>query len=646
MNIQIEYKSQWGEYIAIHTYDNTFIPFTTQDGVIWSADIELPTNSEYRYCLMKEGKIIRRETGCLPHIFTDRSSRDGINTDLTIQTDVWKEAKRVAGVAIPVFSLRTEGSQGVGDFGDFKSLVDWAKKVHLKVIQILPINDTTNEDTWKDSYPYNSISCRALHPMYLDLREFTHLIPIPTKLQDLNNLRQIDYEEVNNAKRDYIRLLFRKKSKSILSSKSFKEWFLSNEDWLIPYAEFRATHYSLPIKAGQNDVRLYYFTQYLLHRQLLAVALHARKHEIILKGDIPIGVNRHGADVAKHPELFNMTGQTGAPPDVFAKDGQNWGFPTYNWDEMAKDGYAWWQGRMHGMAQYFSAYRIDHLLGFFRIWEIPVSEKSGLMGHFSPALPLSTEEIGQWDDKDAIMTLFIEDEKKKGYYHPKIGAKDEPAYSTLSILDKSAFNNLYEHYFYHRHTQFWYDEAMKKLPAITSCNLMICCGEDLGMVPECVSWVTHQLGILSLEIQSMPKQMGIEFGNPALNPKLSVCTISSHDTPTFRGWWEEEHDKAQRYFNNVLKMKGTAPDKAPGWLVERVVREHLSSPSVFCILTLQDWLGMDDVLRNPDACSERINIPSNPRHYWRWRMHLNIEDLMTADNFNEHIRCLVDESDR
>ncbi len=635
MIYQIEYRTRWGENLAMHTADGRFIEFSTADGITWTGEADIQAGTEYRYCVMRDGNMIRTEVGCMPHVADVHSSQHDTVTDR------WKETERVAGVAVPVFSLRSKGSQGVGDFGDLKKLIDWAVKAHLKVIQILPINDTTTDGNWKDSYPYNSISCRALHPMYLDLRQEGVTLPAPSQPDT-----HLDYEAVNKTKRECIRKLFTEKGDAVLGSEGFRTFFKANENWLADYAQFRATHYPIPASKEQKDVRLYYFTQYLLHVQLSEVAAYAKENGIILKGDIPIGVNREGVDAATHPELFNMDGQTGAPPDFFAKDGQNWGFPTYNWDEMAKDGYSWWKSRMQGMAQYFSAYRIDHLLGFFRIWEIPMPEKSGLMGHFSPALPMDVNEIGKWEDMDLIMQLFLEDKNEKGKYHPKIGAKDEPAYQQLSDSGKAAFNNLYEHYFYHRHTQFWYEEAMKKLPALTESNLMICCGEDLGMVPECVPWVMRQLGILSLEIQSMPKEMGVQFGNPAHNPVLSVCTISSHDTPTFRGWWEEEHDMAQSYYNNVLRMKGTAPEKAPGWLVERVIRDHLASPSAFCVLTLQDWLGMDDSLRNPDARSERINIPANPRHYWRWRMHLNIEDLLDADSFNEHIRCLVDESER
>ena len=638
MKFRIEYKTQWGECVALRTAQQSYYLNTT-DGVVWEGEADLIEGTEYRYEILRNDEIVRSEVAVMPHRVNHNYTKSTAANNVI--TDLWQDPQRVAGVAVPVFSLRSNGSQGVGDFGDLKMLIDWAEKAHLKVIQILPINDTTTDGTWQDSYPYNSISCNALHPMYLDLRQLDpNDFSTNEDFAELNKSTHLDYEKVNIAKRNYIRKYFAKEGKKIMKTKEYRTFFKANEEWLVPYSQFRAKN------DNSNDTNLYCFTQYLLHTQLISTSEYARSKGIILKGDIPIGVNRYGVDAVTYPHLFNMDGQAGAPPDSFTRDGQNWGFPTYNWDEMAKDGYRWWRKRMEQMSQYFSAYRIDHILGFFRIWEIPVPEKSGLMGHFSPALPLSEKELGNWSDIKAIKSLMIEDSKKKGHWHIRIGAKEEPAYHSLCESDKEAFDRLYEYFFYHRHNQFWYDEAMKKLPILTRGNMMICCGEDLGMVPECVSWVMKRLNILSLEIQSMPKEMGVEFGNPQNNPILSVCTISSHDTPTFRGWWEENRESSQRYFNHVLGMKGIAPVKAPGWLCERVIRNHLMCPSVFCILTIQDWLGMDDTLRNPEASSERINIPAVPRHYWRWRMHITIEDLLNADSFNEHLRCLVDESGR
>lgn len=638
MDFKIDYHTIWGENIAIKADGHEeLIMLSTIDGMTWIGSADLPNGTQYRYCVVRDGQITRIEQACMPHV---------VNGNHNV-SDSWTESQRIAGIAVPVFSLRSRSSQGVGDFGDLKMLVSWADRMGLKAIQILPINDTTHSGTWKDSYPYNSISTIALHPMYFDLRQFTYLnedfeiSPITTCLAR-NEYEEdfVDYEQVNIVKRKAIIRIFEKEGNVVLSTDEYREWFGKNEFWLKSYAQYRMSNVVYSFLADYNE-ELYYFTQYILHLQLKDVSDYAKSLGIMLKGDIPIGVSRDSAEVAAYPSFFNMDESTGAPPDAFCDDGQNWGFPTYNWEEMANDGYQWWKNRMHNMAQYFSAYRIDHILGFFRIWAIPVEHKSGLEGYFSPCLPYKEEPM------PTAKPLFIH---LNGGYVPRIGAKKEPAYQLLSEEERRWFDALYEDFFYHRHNQFWYEEAMKKLPILTFDNLMVCCGEDLGMIPECVAWVMKQLNILSLEMQTMPKQYGVEFGYPKDNPSMSVCTISSHDTPSMRGWWEEDHQRAQRYYNQVLQLKGEAPQQAPGWICERIICDHLASPSYLCILTLQDWLSINETLRHPDAQSERINIPANPRHYWRWRMHRYLDDFLTEESvsheseyerFNLHIRQLV-----
>ena len=372
---------------------------------------------------------------------------------------------------------------------------------------------------------------------------------------------------------------------------------------------------------------------------------YARKHRVVLKGDIPIGISRDGVEAWVEPKYFNLNGQAGAPPDPFSADGQNWGFPTYNWDEMLKDGCSWWVRRFRKMAQYFDAYRIDHVLGFFRIWEIPVPEKSGLEGQFAPALGLSREEIESYGIV-GHEDLFLVDHKRKDRWHPRIAVQYQAPYEKLDEGEKYNFNRLYNDYFYRRNNQFWYQEAMKKLPRLTQATRMLCCAEDLGMVPDCVPWVMNELRILSLEIQTMPKDPNVRFGKLSHNPYRSVCTFSTHDMPTLRQWWDEDNEQTQAYYNGPLRRGGDAPHPLPGWLAKDILSRQLTSPSMLCLLSLQDWLSIDERLRLPDQNAERINIPANPRHYWRYRMHLTIEQLMKEDDFNETIKTLIIQSGR
>ncbi|UKK50516.1 4-alpha-glucanotransferase [Prevotella sp. E13-17] len=633
-----------------------------------------------------------------------------------------------AGTVIPVFSLRSEGSFGVGDFGDLKLMVDWCAKTQQRILQVLPINDTTITHTWQDSYPYNSISIYALHPQYTDLRQLPILKDEAQRgafeqlRQELNALPQIDYERVNKAKMDYLRAVFTQEWTVIKRRATYKSFFETNKDWLEPYARFcyyrdkygTAQFSEWPAKLPKADpktIDFWYFVQYNLDQQMRAAHQHAREKGVILKGDIPIGISRYGVEAWVEPRYFNLNGQAGAPPDAFSVNGQNWGFPTYNWDEMLSDGCQWWVRRFRKMQEYFDAYRIDHVLGFFRIWEIPIDAVHGLLGQFSPALGMTPEEIegyglhfqeelftrpfiadwtlqrifGErasyvkehflnhlhddiWEMKPEFNTqrkveawakdknedalrdglyalisdvLFVRDRKDTHKFHPRIGVQNDFIYEALWDSDKDAFNRLYNDYFYHRNNQFWYTEAMKKLPLLTQATRMLVCAEDLGMVPDCVPWVMDELRILSLEIQSMPKNPTVRFGHLQHNPYRSVATISTHDMATLRQWWDEDFERTQAYYNQMLHHDGPAPHPLTGYLAEEVVSMHLMSPSMLCLLSLQDWLSIDEQLRLPNADAERINIPANPRHYWRYRMHLTIEQLMQADAFNREVSMLI-----
>lgn len=656
---------------------------------------------------------------------------------------------RCAGTQVPVFSLRSRTSFGVGDFGDLKKMVDWISKTQQRVLQLLPINDTTTTHTWTDSYPYSCISIFALHPQYVDLNA---LPPIEDEAerqrfealrQELNALPRIDYERVNNAKTEYLQILYGQEGKKVLASAEFKGFFDEAGIWLVPYAQYcylrekygtadfsrwpDHNHFDESERkalSGQRNVAFknvafYYYVQFILNTQMSEVHDYARSKGVILKGDIPIGVSRYGCDVWQEPRYFNLNGQAGAPPDDFSVNGQNWGFPTYNWDEMLKDGCRWWVRRFSNMAKFFDAYRIDHVLGFFRIWEIPVNAVHGLLGQFSPALGMTREEIeayglhfqeelftepfitdwvldrmfgeradvvrqtylepthdGRYRMKEEYNTqrkveaafadktdqddlnlrdglyalisdvLFVRDHKDANKFHPRISVQFDFIYESLYDSDKYLFNKIYNDYYYRRNNQFWYREAMNKLPKIVEATRMLVCAEDLGMVLDCVSWVMNELKILSLELQSMPKDPHVRFGVLARNPYRSVCTISSHDTPTLRQWWDEDWTRTQDFFNNVLQKYGAAPHPLPGWLARDIISRHLLCPSMLCILTIQDWMSIDEGLRLADADAERINVPSNPHHYWRYRMHVNIEDLIEGHDFNQNITDLVKESGR
>ena len=643
---------------------------------------------------------------------------------LRIKEDTW----RAAGVCVPVFSLRSTRSCGVGDFGDLRLLVDWAVTTGMKVIQLLPVNDTTASCSWSDSYPYNIVSAFALHPQYLDLnaigplRDKKRMTAFLRQQRELNALNYTDYEAVQRVKFDYIREVYEERGRQLLDAKEFRQWFEENREWLEPYAAWVIQRQ--PDQTRKTVVELVYFTQYHLHLQLKAAADYARQHGVVLKGDVPIGVNRDSIETATHPTLFCLDCSTGAPPDNFSPNGQNWGFPTYNWESGVRRqetvGLTGWFGkRLRWMEQYFDAIRIDHVLGFFRIWEIPDDALFGLLGHFSPALPMTPGEIeyfglsfrkdlftrpfindrvlqrlfglhvgyvkehfliprsyglydlkAEYDTQKKVCKAFegrgdenslwirdglyrlvsnvlvIEDPRQPDMYHPRIGAWQEPVYEALTPEEKDAYMRLYNNYYYQRHNMFWGATAMRRLTEVFGRTRMLCCAEDLGMLPECVQPVLDALRILTLEIQSMPKESGFEFTHLEGNAYRSVATISTHDMSPLRLWWEESPERTQRYYVSMLQKQGRAPEHLPAHLAEEIIARHLYCPSMLCILSLQDWLAMDTELRSKHPRDERINVPSDPYNHWKYRMHLTLEDLIAASKYNNKVRTMIQRSKR
>ena len=593
--------------------------------------------------------------------------------ELRISAPHWK----VAGVVVPLFSLRTEDSQGVGDFGDLREIVDWAVRTGMHAVQLLPIYDTTQTRSELDSYPYNAVSVHALHPIYADLRQLrlsdeTVLASFRQRWQKLNALPALDYVEVIRLKEAYLHCFYEEQRRSVSQKPAYRAFLRENAEWLQPYCVYchlRDTYgtasFSRWPKFGTynrsavtsyarrhaGEVGYYAFVQYVLHRQLSEAADYARRHRVFLKGDLPIGISPCSVEAWQEPHLFHMDMSAGAPPDDFSPTGQNWGFPTYDWERMAADDYLWWRQRLGGMSRYFSAYRIDHILGFFRIWQSPKDSPTAMLGQFSPALPMSVGEIESYGLR-FHEELFVRHHASSAegtserLYHPRIGVIGESAWLSLPRHEQDAFIRLYEDFFFHRHNDFWAAQAMRKLPALIGASNMLVCGEDLGMVPACVEPVMRQLGILSLEIQTMPKAYGVAFSQLHCNPYRSVATIFTHDMPTLRLWWKENPKRTRLYYNTVLGRDGAAPAEPAGWLCEEIVARHLNSPSMLCLISLQDWLSVDEGLRNPDAESERINVPANPRHYWRYRMHLPVSELMGAGEFNERLRTLIVRSGR
>ncbi len=697
-------------------------------------ETEISSAFEYKYVRVKKNGTVEWEEGNnrLADATRCRCRRD----------DIWNGRggllPRLAGVVVPVFSLRSEHSCGIGDFGDLRRFIGWAAETGMKAVQLLPVNDTTSSHTWRDSYPYSSVSVFALHPIYMDLEDLAgddlreEYAGLASERLALEQLEAVDYEAVMAVKLAFVRVCFERRGEAEMRGQAFRNFYFANVNWLKAYAAFcclrdeRGTAdfrlwdewsgYDV-VKVDERRVRdrsfshefdFYLYIQFKLYEQMTKAHETAQQFGVMLKGDIPIGICRNSVPAWVDGRLFRFDGQAGAPPDDFAVDGQNWGFPTYDWDAMAAEHYAWWKARLRHMALYFDAYRIDHVLGFFRIWEIPYEQVYGLLGHFRPALPLSVDEIEKagfqfsplqavphfpdselvrligpeatakyfmregdaWFPRPAYATqrrliesveagtlrdklmnllsdvLFVEDGERQGRYHPRVAAQKTLAFAALSGEQQAAFNRLYDDFYYVRHNAFWRDEAMKKLPTVVNCTTMLPCAEDLGMVPASVKGVLEELEILSLEIERMPKEPWVRFGRLSDNPYLSVATIATHDMPPLRKWWHEQADAVQDYWNQVLGRSGRAPEWPDAETCQCVVERHLACPSMLCLLAIQDWLAIDAHLRSPHPEQEQINNPANAAHYWRYRLHLTVEQLEAAEDFNRRVRGLITKNGR
>lgn len=651
---------------------------------------------------------------------------------------------RYAGTSIPVFSLRSKFSCGVGDFFDLELFGEFLEATGQRVLQILPVNDTTDTLTWLDSYPYRSISVYALHPIYLNPykagipEDMIFYEEFLEKAETLNKEKSLNYEETLKLKWRYIKVLFTENWDRTKESEEFKEYFKNNEFWLKDYALFsflterngsadfrRWKKYSkydteslISLTSSKskvfNDIAIYYFVQFHLHKQLTEAKQSLNKRGIILKGDIPIGISRNSVEAWKEPELFNFEVQAGAPPDDFSEFGQNWGFPTYNWTLMERDGFLWWKRRLNKMSEYFDAYRLDHILGFFRIWEIPVGFVSGVLGGFNPSIPLSVNDIfnfgynfeydrdctpyikeellrrlfgvnsneivfeflelnncdrysfkRKFTDQESIYkyfetnrnsrispfkdkiaslfgeVLFIKDQYDYKKYHPRINAFKTFSFEQLDESQKERFLNIYNHFFSSRNNHFWHHIALKKLPGIITSTTMMACGEDLGMVPESVAHVMNRLGILSLEIERMPKSLAKQFSSIEDYNYLSVCSPGTHDTSTLAGWWLENRSLTQKYYNEILKMEGSAPEEINTEICEKIIERHLSPPSMLTIIPIQDWLLLNENFSKKYPDEQRINNPSVADHYWRYRVEFETEELLCHIGFINKLRSMV-----
>lgn len=721
---------------------------------IWQADCVMQMDDfplKYKYTKYGTAGNYCLETGENRELSMDAMS--GLPRYISLSDGMLREMPwRGAGLAVPMFSIRSEDDLGVGEFSDLMLLVDWAVASGFHLVQLLPINDTSVHGMWWDSYPYSSLSVFALHPLYLRVQALSRDIPVEIKKEILESKsrldkKDVDYDATMAAKLSIAKKIFYLERDHIFKSSSFQNFFSENEEWLKPYAAFcflrdffgtsdhsqwgRFSQFSkdkleklLAVDQPHYDViRFHYYLQYHLHLQLSEASEYARRKGVVLKGDLPIGVDRNSVDTWVYPTLFRMNTSTGAPPDYFDKNGQNWGFPTYNWEEMSKDNYAWWRARLTQMAKYFTAYRIDHVLGFFRIWELPEHSMTGLVGKFRPSIPLSQEELekeGIWDFNrlsrpyiiqnslqekfgsswTAVAVNFLHEYQKHCYefredcntekkiasklrdciekslisgsedqlrhdlfdilqnivlirdpedpqkFYPRFNLEDTSSFKNLDDHSKNVLRRLYYDYYFHRQESLWRQNALKTLPVLLNSSNMLSCGEDLGLIPSCVHPVMQELGLVGLRIQRMPNEPDLEFGIPSQYNYMTVCAPSCHDCSTLRAWWEEDEERRRRYFKTVVGSNKLPPSRCIPGITHFILRQHVEAPSMWAIFPLQDLLALKEEYTTRPAAEETINDPTNPKHYWRYRVHVSLESLQKDTELKAIIKDLVRGSGR
>lgn len=721
---------EWNEErpLVLHPGDNYWV------GKADLSKENFPVNYKIGIYDINLGRLIRYEDGPDRHIDFFETKHTHYIYHITIHfPDIpWKGA----GINMPLSALKTEKSWGIGDFTDLNALVDFSKNCGLKLIQLLPVNDTTATHTYKDSYPYSAITAFGLHPAYLNVEKIAGISSVKIadevmeKVKTLNKAAALDYDEVLSIKWQLIKDLYAKEKHLFKNDFNWFEFFELNRHWLTPYAVFcylrdknktadfsqwgefanfddeKVQQLASPSNPEYDEVAIHYYVQYNLHLQLLDATKYAHKNGIALKADLPIGVGRHSVDTWMYPHLFHMNMQAGAPPDAFAVKGQNWGFPTYNWEEMAKDNYAWWRHRMEQLSNYCDAVRIDHVLGFFRIWSIPTSAVEGILGKFVPAKALYPEDFeraGMYFDAYRLCAPFVTEDilyrsfgdktgwvqetffngivfkpefdtqreienffnknpennwaKQKlfdllsdvvlikdneGGYHFRINIFETNSFKYLPQHERNVLDKLYTYYFFNSQDGLWEQEGIKKIKALRNAsNNMLLCGEDLGMVPEMVPGVLHNLQILTLQVERMPKKSTDSYAYPWASNYDCVVTPSTHDMSTLREWWEEDTSASQKYFNEVLHQYGGSPFHCEPWVAQKIISNHLYATSMWTVFLLQDLLAMNGNLRRENPKDERINVPANPDHYWNYRMHCYFEDLINNETFTGEIKNMI-----
>ena len=491
------------------------------------------------------------------------------------------------GVCVPLFSLHTQDSCGIGEFLDLIPMINWCTDRGFQILQILPINDTGS-----CSSPYNSISSIALNPLHLSITALPYKDEVPfsekylLEMQKLSQLSQVDYERILPMKRAFLKEYYKIcKSKKLTEHPDVYAFYEREQYWLHPYALFcsiREHLKHLPIdhwpatyidlsyipqheQTFAENIQFHSYLQYLCFQQMRQVRKHADHKHCLIKGDIPILISKDSCDVWFYREYFSSAESVGAPPDLYNTKGQNWHLPIYNMKVLKRDNYLWWKERLRYAENFYSLYRLDHVVGLFRFW---VWDESG-RGRFEPHDPKDYLSQGQ---------------------------------DILSHLLKS--------------------------------SSMLPIGEDLGTIPLDVKQTLESLAICGTRIPRWERDWN---GSGAFIPfeqydPLSVTSLSTHDSSTLSLWWQESPQEA-KLFSQFLEIPYTTSLTFQNH--KEILKLSHKTSSIFHINLINDYLALCPDLISKDSFRERINLPGTiSKNNWVYRVKPSIERLFAHSKLN------------
>lgn len=528
-----------------------------------------------------------------------------MNEDITKQLleshagSQWKEigVRHHHGICLPLFSIHSEQSCGIGEFTDLHPLLEWCHSIGMDVIQLLPLNDTGD-----DTSPYNALSAMALNPVHLGLSQLPHVEEVPNYAEKLSHLRRwnhslrVKYGIVRELKKAFLIDYFRVVGPKLTASEEYQV-FVENNPWVIPYALFKALKekeqgrswedwptkerspssntYEELLSTYREQVAFHCLLQFLCFEQFSKVKEAANRLGMLIKGDLPILISRDSADVWSERYNFLLHLAAGAPPDMYSKDGQYWGFPLYDWEELEKRNYAWWTTRLQLASQLYHLYRLDHVVGFFRIWAIGLN-------------------------RPAVEGFFIPADKSK-----------------------------------------WIDHGRKLMQMMLHRAPILPIGEDLGLVPDNVKQCLAELGICGTKMMRWERRW--EGDKSFISIKdyepQSMTTVSTHDSDTLQLWWRHYPVEAKAF----AEYKGW--DYRPFLSLARhkeILWDSHHSNSLFHINLLQEYLALFPELVSDNPNDERINIPGKTLETnWSYKFRPSIEQLIAHIPLKEAMKEVI-----